>query len=449
MDPTLFDMGPPDDASASPPKSIGGRLRLRVPQRDQVEMRYLSLDELLDPNHPARSIWTMVYGLDLSRWLEKVRAVEGNVGRDATDPRMLMALWVYGTIEAVGSARELARLTEVDLPYQWICGGVSVNYHMLSDFRSQNGEAWDELLTQIVASLSAQGLVSMKRVAQDGMRVRADAGKSSFHRKATLEECLKAAREQVDALKRLVDETPNELSKQQQAAQKRAAEEMAARVEEALKNCEELQQQREETSKKSCKPAKEARASTTDPEARNMKFADGGYRPGYNVQYVTDVDSGVIVDAAVVNAGNDFDQAPPRLDALQNRYGVSPEELLVDGGFASKDTIEQTTARGIVIYAPLKEEEKQRAAGKDPYARKRLDSPAMADWRARMATDEARRTYRLRGQTAEWVNAQARNRGFWRTPVRGLKKTGIIARLYAITHNIVTAIRLRAAAVAA
>jgi hypothetical protein len=362
---------------------------------------------------------------------------------------MLMALWVYATIEAIGSARKIADLCGRDLPFQWICGGVSVNHHLLSDFRSQNGEAWDELLTQIVASLSAEGLVSMKRVAQDGMRVRADAGKSSFRRKATLEECLKQAREQVEALKRLADEAPNDLSKQQQAAQQRAAEEMAARLEEALKNCEELQQQREKSAKKRCQPAKEARASTTDPEARNMKFADGGYRPGYNVQFVTDVDSGIIVDAAVVNAGNDLEQAPPRLDAMQERYGATPEELLVDGGFAAQDTIDQSTARGIVIYAPVKEEEKQLAAGKDPYARKKTDSQAMADWRVRMATDEARQVYRLRGQSAEWVNAQARNRGFWRTPLRGLKKTGIITRLYAITHNIVTALRLRAAAAAA
>ena len=446
MDSPLFDKGPPQEPPPSSVKSTGGRPRLRVPQRDQVEMRYLSLDQLLDPNHPVRTVWAFVYGLDLSRWLDRVRAVEGNVGRDATDPRMLMALWVYATLEAVGSARELTRLSREDLPYQWICGGVTVNYHLLSDFRSQNGEAWDELLTQIVASLSAEGLVTMKRVAQDGMRVRADAGKSSFHRKATLEECLKEAREQVDALKRLVDEAPSDLSKQQQAAQERAAEELAARTEAALKHCEELQEQREKNSQKSCLPAKEARASTTDPEARNMKFADGGYRPGYNVQFVTDVGSGVIVDAAVVNAGNDFEQAPPRLDAMQHRYGVVPEELLIDGGFASKDTIEHGAARGIVIYAPLKFEAKQRAAGKDPHARKRLDSQAMADWRARMATDKAKEVYGLRGQTAEWVNAQARNRGFWRMPVRGLKKGGIIARLFAIVHNIVTAIRLRTAA---
>jgi hypothetical protein len=369
--------------------------------------------------------------------------VEGNVGRDATDPRMLMALWVYATVEAVGSARELTRLTRESLPYQWLCGGVTVNYHLLSDFRSQNGEAWDDLLTQIVASLSAEGLVEMKRVAQDGMRVRADAGRSSFHRKATLEQCLKEGREQVEALKRLVDEAPGDLSKQQQAAQERAAADLAARTEAALKHCEELQEQREKNSQRSCLPAKEARASTTDPEARNMKFADGGYRPGYNVQFVTDVGSGVIVDAAVVNAGNDAEQAPPRLDAMQRRYGVVPEELLIDGGFATKTTIDLGTARGIVVYAPLKDVEKQLAAGKDPYARKRWDSQPMADWRARMATDEAKKIYGLRGQTAEWANAQARNRGFWRMPVRGLKKGQIIARLFAIVHNIVAAIRLR------
>jgi transposase len=448
MDSPLFDQGG-KDVPVRKTKRTGGKPRLRVPQRDQVEMHWLALDELLPANHAARIIWNAVCGLDLSKWLGQIRAVEGSVGRDATDPRLLAALWIYAILEGIGSGRELARRCGTDLPFQWLCGKVSVNHHTLSDFRKENGEAWDALLTQIIASLMAEGLVTMKRVAQDGMRVRADAGSSSFRRKTKLETCLDEAREQVETLKRLGDESPDQLSERQRAAQERAAAEQVARTEAALRHCEELQRQREEAAKKSCRPVNEARASTTDPEARNMKFPDGGYRPGYNVQFVTDVDSGLIVDAAVVNAGNDFEQALPSLNSIRCRYGIVPEKLLVDGGFSSKETVEEVTALGTVIYAPLKDEDKQLAAGTDPYARKRKDSPAMADWRARMGTEEAKQIYGLRGQTAEWANAQARNRGFHRMPVRGLKKCGIVARLFAIAHNVVTAVRLRAAAAAA
>jgi transposase len=449
MDSSLFDLGPEEDRPVQKPEKTGGKPRLRVPQRDQVEMHWLALDELLPANHAVRIIWSAVCGLDLSKWLGQIRAVEGNVGRDSTDPRLLAALWIYAILEGIGSGRELARRCGTDLPFQWLCGKVSVNHHTLSDFRKDNGDAWDDLLTQIIASLMAEGLVTMKRVAQDGMRVRADAGSSSFRRKTKLETCLDEAREQVETLKRLADESPDQLSERQRAAQERAAAEQVARTEAALRHCEELQRQREEAAKKSGRPVNEARASTTDPEARNMKFADGGYRPGYNVQFVTDVDSGLIVDAAVVNAGNDFEQAVPSLNNIQCRYGVVPEKLLVDGGFSSKETIEQVTACGTVIYAPLKDEDKQLEAGKDPYARKRKDSPAMAAWRARMGTEEAKQIYGLRGQTAEWSNAQARNRGFSRMPVRGLQKCGIVTRLFAIAHNIVTAVRLRAATAAA
>jgi transposase len=195
MNGLLFDKG---EAPHSPAEeTLPGAPRLRVPQRDQVEMRFASMDELLEPEHPVRVIWAAVCGLDLGRWLTQIKAVEGHVGRNATDPRLLLALWVYATIEGVGSARELARFCEKHVAYQWLCGSVTVNYHMLADFRSQNAGGWDELLTQIVGSLMAEGLVTLRRVAQDGMRVRAQAGKSSFRRSQTLQQCLQEARQQV------------------------------------------------------------------------------------------------------------------------------------------------------------------------------------------------------------------------------------------------------------
>jgi transposase len=98
-----------------------------------MELRSASLDDLLEADHPVRVVWAAVCTLDLKSWLGEIKAVEGHVGRDATDPRLLVALWVFATLKAVDSARELARLCAECLPYQWLCGGVSINNHMLSE----------------------------------------------------------------------------------------------------------------------------------------------------------------------------------------------------------------------------------------------------------------------------------------------------------------------------
>lgn len=448
MTQALFDKG---EASHPSPGDVAaaqavGNPRLRVPQRNQVEIRWASLDELLEPDHPVRMIWGAVCGLDFRRWLGTIKAVEGAAGRDATDPRLLASLWIYATLDGIGSARELARLCEKHLAYQWLCGGVTVNYHLLADFRSQGGEKWDELLTQIVGSLLAENLVTMKRVAQDGMRVRASAGKASFRRRPRLQQFLDEAREQVEALKDLADESPDESTRRRRAARARAAQERQQRLKEAIRNCEQLQQQREVTAKTSGRKPSEARASTTDPDARTMKFPDGGYRPGYNVQFSTDTESGIIVGVDVTNHGTDREELPPMLEQLEERYDRQPDEALVDGGFASRETIDKATEQGCTVYAPLKEEEKQLAAGKDPYVRKKGDSTAVAAWRERMGTAAAKLIYRLRCQTAEWVNAICRNRGFWQMPVRGQPRCRSVAVLYAIVHNIVRGEKLRAEA---
>ena len=176
----LPDQPSPAQAAQSMPT---GKPRLRLPIRDQIEMRRASLDDLLEADHPVRVVWAAVCRLDLKAWLGEIKAVEGHVGRDATDPRLLVALWTFATLKGIGSAHELARLCQKRqgcLPYQWLCGGVSVNYHLLSDFRSCGGEKWDELLTQIVATLVHAGLVKMDRVAQDGMRVRASMARARF-----------------------------------------------------------------------------------------------------------------------------------------------------------------------------------------------------------------------------------------------------------------------------
>jgi transposase len=440
----------PDDRPEPTPAQAAqnpgrGTPRLRVPHRDQIELNWSSLDERLDPDSQARIVWSLVAKLDLRAWLSAIKAIEHHVGRDATDPRLLVALWVFATLRGIGSARELARLCNDHLAYQWLCGGVSVNYHMLADFRSQGGDTWDELLTQIVAALMAENLVTMQRVAQDGMKVRADAGKSSFRSGGRLAEFLEDARNQVATLKHLAETNPDELTQRQRAARERAAHDRQARVEEAARQCEALHKEREASAKKSGRKPKEARASITDPEARVMNFSDGGYRPAYNVQYATDTATGIIVGVEVTNAGTDNEQMPPMLDQLEERYQRLPEEILVDGGFASLDAIETTETRPCAVYAPVKDADKQTKAGQDPFARKKGDSDAIAAWRTRMGEEASKMLYRLRSQTAEWVNALCRNRGFWQMPVRGRTRCRIVATLFAITHNLMHQGNVRAA----
>lgn len=433
-------------ADAGRAEEDSAAVRLRLPVRDQIEFCWASLDQMIDPDHPVRLVWDLVTRLDLSPWLRDVKAVEGRPGRNTTDPRLLVSLWIYATVQGVGSARELAVLCEQHLAYRWLCGGVTVNHRLLSEFRSDGGARLDELHARIVGSLTASGLVTMNRVAQDGMKTRASAGKSSFRRQPTLERCLEEAREQVETLKRLVEENPHELTARQRAARDRAARERVVRVEDALRQCGEVREQLEATAKKSGREAKEARASTTDPDARTMKMADGGYRPAMNIQFSTDTESKIIVGVDVTNDGTDGGRLLPMLEQIEEDHGRTPDEALVDGGYATLETIDESAARGCTVYAPLKDEQKQRDKGVDPNTPKKGDSDAVAAWRTRMGTEAAKEIYRLRAQTAEWINAICRNRGLTQFLVRGLAKSRSVALLHAITHNLFQGETLRAQA---
>lgn len=444
--PLFDDSDLPDVPRSEPLPSVKRRPRLRIPQRLQREMRYLALDEMLPSEHPARIVWDFVVGLDLSDLLAQIDAVEGARGRDATDPRLLFALWLYATIDGVGSARELDRLCREHLVYQWLCGEVSVNYHLLSDFRVHNAAAVDRALTDGVAVLLEQELVSLNRVAQDGMRVRASAGSSSFRRQPSLEKCQAEAQEQMDALRTQEGEDPGAVSRRQQAARERAARERLERVQQAQANLAEIretkEQQKEEKGVKF--EASELRASTTDPEARKMKMPDGGTRPGYNVQFATTTEGGIIVGVDVTNVGSDAGELAPMIEQIEARFGQKPDEALVDGGFVKKEDIEklETQEPKVKVYAPIKDEKKKLEQGIDPYQPTKKDGPGVSDWRQRMGTEEAKEVYRQRGPTAEWVNAHARNRGFYQVNVRGLIKVRAVTLWYALAHNVMRAVGL-------
>lgn len=419
--------------------------RLMYANRCQCEMRTESVDQLLPPEHPVRDVWCFVETLDLSALLAQIRSVPGNAGAPAIDPRILMALWLQATADGVGSSRALAELCEHHLVYRWLCGGVEVGYHTLADFRTGHGEVLKQLLTETVAVLMHEGLIDLNRVAQDGMRVRASAGASSFRRAKTIETCLEEAKEQVEALQSQADEDAGAASRREQAAQQRAATERVSRLQAAQEELKKLQEVNATQPKCRQKDPADVRVSTTDPECRKMKMPDGGFRPAYNVQFATTTEGGVIVGVDVTNEGTDGGQMTPMLDQIEERFEQKPLEMLVDGGFATVAAIDEAERNGTKVYAPLKKEEEQLDEGKDPYARKKSDTDATAGWRARMGTAEAKTIYKQRASTAEWVNAQVRNRGLYGVRVRGQQKVLVVVLWYALAHNFGRMKQLRAA----
>ena len=432
-DGVLFDLGEPLPAQ---PATRGGTPRLRHADREQAEMRCCSLDQLVDPNHEVRQVWAYVDGLDLSGVLAGIRAVEGGPGASATDPRILFSLWLYATLRKIGSARELDRRARDDFPFQWLRGGVSLNYHTLADFRVAHGEVLDDLLTQSVAVLLEQELVVMDRVAQDGMRVRAAAGASSYRRGPRLQEFLEEAEHQVATLRKEMEEDPAAGTRRQRAARQRAAADRLERVRKAIELLPEAA---------ACKPVKDkekARVSTTDAEAKVMKMADGGFRPALNVQFATDTETQVIVGVEVVSSGSDQGKLAPMAAQLEERYDRKPAEMLVDGGYTNKEDIETLGQAGTTVYAPVP---KPKDEARDPHEPLGSDTPKVAEWRERMGTDEAKEIYKERASTAECVNAQARNRGLQRFTVRGRAKAKAVVLWYVLAHNLLRTAALRAA----
>lgn len=438
----LFEL-PPGDSMSEITEVLPdvGSPRLKTPERNQVEFRACCWNDLLPDDHQARVVWAYAESVDLSPLYQRIKAVERHAGQSAIDPRILFALWLYASLRGIGSARELARrcdLSTGEVPFQWICGGVSVNHHTLSDFRVQHVELLDSIMTNSMAVLMQEGLVTLDRVAQDGMKVRASAGAASFRRGATLEQCLAEAKQQIEELKAEMDADPAAANRRQQAARMRAARERAERVQKALEQLPLVEAQ-----KKGEEAKQNARVSTTDPEARVMKLADGGYRPAYNVQLAAETETQLITGVDVSNSGGDQGKLAPMVEQHEERYQEPPKEILVDGGFAKKDDITKVSPPegGTTVYAPVQKSKKEEI---DPHTPREDDSPAVAEWRRRMATDEAKEIYKQRASTAECVNAVIRNRQLYQVRVRGRPKVLAVVLWYVLAHNLIRAAVLRA-----
>lgn len=434
---TLFELPPPEERGPAPP-TRGEDARVLRPVREQLQWAAVDLESLVAQNHPARAIWGFLERLDLSAFYEPIKAVVDRPGRPTTDPQVLLALWLLGIVEGIGSARRLARLCDEHDAYRWIRGHVPINYHMLSDFRVAHHEALDDLLSQIIASLMAAGAVSLERVAQDGMRVRTAAGAASFRGKEGLEACLESARAQVERLAQEREHPDPGETRRERGARGRAVREREERVGQALAYLPQAQakKERQRHTKSTAQRSKvtQARVSTTDPQARVMKMPDGGYRPAYNVELATDGAKGVIVGVAVTSQGTDAGQAAPMEEQVVKRTGLHPKSYLMDGGFATREDITALEQRTVAVYAPVRlprnkpEEER--------YQPRYGDSPEVVRWRQRMATEEAKAVYKDRGATAEWANAQVRQHGVSLFTVRGLAKVTTVMLLVVVAHNL-------------
>jgi len=445
MDDTLFPLPPAEEAGQVP---LPGKPRLKRVQRQQMVMQAVDLDSTLPSDHPARLVWELVEGLDLSPLYAQIRAVEGQAGQNAIDPAILVALWLFATLQGVGSARALDRLCQEHDAYRWLCGGVSVNYHTLADFRVGHGAFLEDLLTRGVAALITDGWVTLQRVTQDGKRVRASAGSNSFHRRKTLEKCLQEARQQVDTLRKELEDDPGATTRRQKAARERASRERLERVEKARQRLEQLEAKQAKRNKKAnqTQRRREPRASTSDAEATIMKMADGGYRPAYNVQFSTDTTSKLIVGVEVPIQGNDSGLMGPMRQQIEQDYGYAPDEYLIDGGFVHLQDIEEAEKQPTQVYAPVPA---VRREGQDPYAPRPSDSLEIVAWRQRMATGTAKTIYKDRAAVAEWINAIQHNRGLVAFRVRGREKVKAVVLWFALLHNLLRGFLLRRAALAA
>ena len=468
--------------------------RFKPIDRSQVLLRPLAVEKLVEEDHVVRAIWAMLSRLDL-RGLEKnSRAVEGRAGQSGFDPRMLMGLWIYAISQGISSARELSRLCEYEPGCQWITGLQPVNYHTLADFRVEQKESLDEIFVQVLGVLSAEGLVELTRIMQDGTKVKAQAGSDSFRREQRIRQHLELAREQVKAMDNPESE---ELSQRVKRARQRAIREKKERLEQALQELQELQRAR---------PASEAdkvRASQTDPQARVMKQSDGGFAPSYNVQISTETSHGIIVAVDVVQAGTDYDQLLEGIERVEANTGQAPVQAVVDGGYIKNTNIEAMAERGVDLIGPVAENNpegsfQRRGISRDFYPDKfkydsttdsftcpagktltlkrrqhregrteytyaaveadcaacpfreqcsprryprwvirKEDSESVRAFREKMQTDQAKQIYRTRAQVAEFPNAWIKEKlGLRRFRLRGLTKARIEAVWACLTYNI-------------
>jgi transposase len=455
----------PEQSAAKHEAGIGAP-RMWEPERDTIELRAMSLDSLIGADHPARLIWAYVSRLDLRELEARIKAREGVAGHPAITPRLLLALWLYATSEGVVSGRLLSRLCERDDVYRWFCGGLGVNHRTLGEFRVDHGELLNRLLAESVTALAAEGLIDLDMLSQDGVRVRASAGASSFRRRGRLEEKIAAVKGLLAELAKEVDADPTANEERLRKRRAQRAAERLSRLEAAVAKVAEIEAQQSKRQSKSKPPEpplppssgadgapaepedgkprrKAVRASTTDPDARVIKMPDGGFRPAYNMQIASVAGEQIVVALDVSTSSSDRGLARPMLEKIEATYGELPNQHLVDGGFSKNDDIEWAHGAEVAMLCPPIINKHNT----DPFAPRDDDGPGISEWRKRMQSEAGKATYRKRS-IHECINARFRTWGLLQLTVRGRAKALVVLAWYALANNILQGERLRRAAAA-
>jgi len=432
---------------------MGRGPRVLCPDRAQLYWDLVDLESQIEADHLVRVVWSFVDGLDLGALYDRIRARDDVAGRPTADPKLLLALWLYATLEGIGSARALERLCGAHAAYRWLCGGVPVNYHGLSDFRTQDGDLLDRILSESVTGLAAEGLVTFEEVAVDGTKLRANAGKGSYRKSAALADWERAARARVDRLKAELDDDPGVSERRRRGALDRAGREIDRRAAAARRKLAQLQAEkakRARTHKKQESGKRAPEVSTTDPQARRMKMADGAFRPAYNLILAVAPEQQIILGVEPTDRRNDSGLATPMVEQIARRYGRRPARLLLDTNLATQDGIvalAEPLAGGITVYAPPpsdKEDAKPETVRKRAWKRRR-EPAALQQWRKRMASTAGKVVYSRR-RLIETVNGQLKNHGLGHLALRGIDKIRCEVLLHAIAHNIRRGHALRLAA---
>lgn len=423
--------------------------RVLRPDRQQLKWDMVDLDSQLPPEHQARMVWAFVATLELDAFYARIKARDETAGRPASDPAVLLALWLYATVEGIGAARLIARLCDHHAAYRWLAGGVPVNHDMLSEFRRTSGDELDQLLTQSLTGLIAEGLLELDEVAIDGTKVRAAAGRGSLAGEARLARLEAQVAQRIATLKAELDHAPAAAERRRRERALRAAASQAGRIARAQQRPHDLEAEKAERAKTHAKQeaAKAAPSvSVSDPEVRVMRMADGATRPAWNVQVATA--NGFVVAIAPTDRSNDSGIAPPLLAEIERRCGASPTRLLADSTMLTQDDIVGFAARrpGLTVYTPPPEERedvKAETRRKREWKRRR-EPEVLQEWRARMASAAGQLVYRRRKLT-EHAHAKMKNRGFGRVLVHGIAKSRVVCCLHALAHNLLHAHRRRCA----
>ena len=424
----------------------------RFIQADRFQTRwdFIDLDALLPANHRARIVWSFVESLDLSPLYDAIKSREGEPGRPPPDPAVLVALWLYATIEGVGSARHLDLLTQRDVSYRWIAGGVPLNYHGLSDFRVEHVEVLDRLLSESVTAMIGEGLVSLAEIVIDGTKVRANASRESFKTDTKLARVEAAVEQRLTALKAEIESDPEASSRRKRASQERAAREVKERAAKARAVLEQVRAERQERAKKHPQDEakkSEAKVSLSDSDARQMRFPDGAVRPAYNAQIAATPSEGIIVAVEMTDRRNDAGLAAPMVDDIARRYGQAPEKLLVDTHYATSEDIAALAdhpAGSVTVFAPTPTERDDISARAlaNRKSKRAREPQSVKEWRSRMGTPAGQKVYGLR-KLIERINANLKNHGFGFLYIRGLIKAKAVALWHALANNLMAGHRLR------